>query len=383
MEKSTKTAIYFYTLVVFGLCLVQAVSASVRGEKKTKERQFLSKWSGDSIFKKEIIIGGSWSDEKGEVGGKNSVGFEFLKKFSNEKGDWGSFLIQMRLVRYDRQSTLMNQTKMLPAHVDGTHNWELEFHDIYFKYSGPFKGKFNIRVGHFDVPFGLEQNVDTHSSLIQIMSMRNVGFKKDWGIAVGGQLPEMDYEFAFTRGTGVEYRERGENYLLSGRVGTPADRNFSIGLSGLYGQVIDSMGVMRGKRMGMPSTWFGSRTKPKQDIIKRSRVGLDCIYLSGPYTFKGELSYGKDENQSVINTILELDYLFPDMDGRLEAIVQIQNSHQDLTATGSDDDTFLTLGLNYRLSREMTLQTMYRHDFQRIKKTKNDNILGFQLYTYF
>ena len=121
------------------------------------------------------------------------------------------------------------------------------------------------------------------------MSMRNVGFKKDWGIAVGGQLPEMDYEFAFTRGTGVEYRERGENYLVSGRVGTPADRNFSIGLSGLYGQVIDSMGVMRGKRMGMPSTWFGSRTKPEQDIIKRSRIGLDCIYLSGPYTFKGEL----------------------------------------------------------------------------------------------
>ncbi len=71
------------------------------------------------------------------------------------------------------------------------------------------------------------------------------------------------------------------------------------------------------------------------------------------------------------------------MDGRLEAIAQIQNAHQDVSAPGSDDDTFLTFGLNYRLSREMTLQGMYRHDLQRIKNTENDNVVALQLYTYF
>ena len=70
---------------------------------------------------------------------------------------------------------------MTPAHIDGMYDWELEFHDAYFKYSGPFKGRLNFRIGHFDVPFGLEQNVDTHSTLVQLMPMRNIGFKKDWG----------------------------------------------------------------------------------------------------------------------------------------------------------------------------------------------------------
>jgi len=374
------------TLGILGFHAVEAVESSTRSEREAGGGELFSTWSGDSIFKKEIIIGGSWSDERGEIGGKHSVGFEFLKKFSNAKGDWASLLIQTRLARYDRQSMLINTMRMEPAHVDGTHDWEFEFHDAYFMYSGPFKGRFNVRLGHFDVPFGLEQNIDTHSTLVQIMSMRNVGFKKDWGLSVGGHLPETDYEFAFTRGTGVEYRERGENYLVSGRIGTPSDRNFCIGLSGLYGDVIDSMGVMRGntmEMMGMPSTWFGRTTKPADDIIERSRVGLDCMNLLGPYTLKGEVSYGEDENQEIINSIFEIDYLFPDMDGRLEAIAQIQNAHQDIAAPGSHDDTFLTFGLNYRLSREMTLQSMYRHDLQRIKNTENDNVVALQLYMYF
>ncbi len=84
MGKLTKTTIYFCTLIVFSFYPVQVVSASVQGEKKTEEKQVLSRWSEDSIFKKEIIIGGSWSDEKGEVAGRNSVGVEMLKKFSKE-----------------------------------------------------------------------------------------------------------------------------------------------------------------------------------------------------------------------------------------------------------------------------------------------------------
>lgn len=355
-------------------------------EIEKKKDIFFSKFKENLIFKKEIILGGSRSDEKSEVSGKNSIGFEILKKFSGKKGDWGSALIQMRFVRYDHEYMLMNTTKMTPAHVDGMHDWELEFHDAYFKYSGPFKGKLDYRIGHFDVPYGLEQNVDTHSTLVQLISMRNIGFKKDWGISVGGQLPEMDYEFAFTRGSGVEYRNRGENYLLSGRVGTPADENFSIGLSGLYGEPIDAMGTMRGKKMGMmsnPNTWFGSAAKPVDDIIRRWRVGLDSIYLYGPFTFKGEVSYGKDVNQEVINGLFEADYLFPGMEGRLEAVVQLQSTYQDITASGGDNDTFLTLGLNYKISNEVTLQATYRHDFQRLKNTENEDIIALQLYCYF
>ena len=105
--------------------------------------------------------------------------------------------------------------------------------------------------------------------------------------------------------------------------------------------------------------------------------------MLGLYTLKGEVSYGKDENQKIINGIFEIDYLFPDMDGRLEALAQIQNAHQDITAPGSDDDTLLTFGLNYRLFREMTLQGMYNHDLQRIKNIENSRGVALRLYMYF
>ncbi|HDZ77201.1 MAG TPA: hypothetical protein ENH41_03865 [Candidatus Omnitrophica bacterium] len=367
-------------LTISTFCFVQA---EAKESFKKNEDNFFSKFMENSILKKEVILGTSWSDEKSEVSLKNSLGFEVLKKFSGKTGDWASALIQMRFVRYDHEYMLMNTTKMTPAHVDGMHTFELEFHDAYFKYSGRFKGRLNFRIGHFDVPYGLEQNVDTHTTLMQLTAMRNVGFKKDWGFSIGGQLPKMDYEFSFTRGSGAEYRDRGENYLFSGRLGTPADENFSIGLSGLYGEVIDEMGVMRGMKTGAPNIWFDNTTKPGDDIIKCWRIGLDSIYLYGPFTFKEEVSYGEDVNQGVINGVLEIDYLFPGMDERLEAVFQVQSAYQDITASGGDNDTFMLLGLNYRISKEVTIQSTYRHDLQRLKNTENEDIVAMQVYCYF
>ena len=379
-----KIAICLWTTIVFTFCFADVREVAEAFEEN--RGNFFLKFKENLIFKKEIVLGGSWSDEKSELAGKNSIGFEALKKMSGKRGEWGSALIQVRFVRYDNYYMLMNKNKMTPAHVDGMYDWELEFHDAYFKYSGHFKGKLNFRIGHFDVPFGLEQNVDTHSALVQLMPMRNIGFKKDWGISIGGLLPNSDYEFAFTRGSGVEYIDQRENYLLSGRVGTPADENFSIGISGLYGKVIDAMGIMRGKKMGMmgqPQTWFGSTTKPVDDIIRRWRIGVDSIYLYGPFTFKGEASYGEDVNQKVINGVFETDYLFPGMEDRLEAAVQVQGAYQDITASGGDNDTFMLLGVNYKISKELTIQSTYRHDFQRLKNTENEDIIALQLYCYF
>lgn len=370
-------------VTTFSFCFTQV---KAEGTVEKEEHVFFSKLRENLLFRKEVILGGSWSDERNQITGRNSIGFEVLKKFSDKKGDWGNALIQMRLVRYDNQFILMNNNKVPPNHVDDTHDWELEFHDAYFKYSGRFKGRLNFRIGHYDVPYGLEQNVDTHSTLIQLITVRNIGFKKDWGVSIGGQLPEIDYEFAFTRGSGIEYIDRGENFLLSGRVGTPADENFSFGISGLYGKPKDSMGVMRGKKLGVtgkPNTWFGSTAIPEDDIIRRWRIGLDSIYLYGPFTFKGELSYGEDVNQDVINGVLEIDYFFPGMDERLEMILQVQSAYQDINTSGGDNDTFSTLGLNYKISNAVTLQFTYRHDFQRLKDTKDDDIIAMQIYCYF
>lgn len=336
--------------------LLLSAPAAKADDSNTNNENSSAGFFDNAIIKREIIFGATWSDEKNKITDMQSIGLEVLKRFSDKKGDWASLFVQF--------------------HVDTAAHWDYELHDAYFKYTGPYRGRFFLKVGHFDVPFGLETNVDTHMTLVQLMSMRNVGFKRDWGISAGGQLDDLDYEFALTRGMGKEYNERGENYLISGRIGTPADENFSIGLSALYGQVIDPMAVMRASKMGAPTTWFGRTEKPGDDIVRRHRVGADFIALSGPYTFKGEISYGKDINLEVINSILEVDYLFPDTDGRLEGIAQIQKAYQEITASGSNNDIFMTLGLNYRLSHEITLRTIYKHDFQHLKDTENDDVIA-------
>jgi len=346
------------------------------------------------VFKKEVLLSGNWSDVRKEPGGKQSIGFEALKIFSGERGDWGKVLCQFRLVRYDNAYMLMSDMKMPLMHLNEFSTWAPEFHDAYFEYSGKFKGRFNLRLGHFDVPFGLEENEDTHTSLVQLMSMHNIGFKKDWGFSILGKLTKLDYNIALTMGSGIYPINRNRNFLLSGRVGTPADENIIIGISGIYGNPIDQMGVMRGMKMEMmmgmgngmgmtdtmmKTTWFGDDTKPKDNIINRWRMGVDITRLIGPFALKGEVSYGADVNQEVLNGLIQVDY---NVTSKLLAITQFQYAYQDISDDGSKKDDSILFGINYKLSSYITLMTSFRHDIERLKYTRNENTIWVQLYFY-
>ena len=67
----------------------------------------------------------------------------------------------------------------------------------------------------------------------------------------------------------------------------------------------------------------------------------------------------------------------------METLLQVQNAYQDIDTSGGDNDTFLILGSNYKISHAVTLQFTYRHDFQRLKNTENEDIIAMQLYCYF
>jgi len=371
-------------LLVFTITTFWFIQAEAREDVEKNKNNFFSKFKENLIVKKEIILESAWSDQKSDLSNKNSLGFEALKRFSSKKRDWASALVQLRFVQYAHEYMLMNTTPMSPSHVEGIYDGKIELHDAYFKYSGPFKGRLNFRIGHFDVPFGLEENTDTHSTLVQLISTRNIGFKKDWGLSILGEFSEFDYNFSITRGSGIEFIDKGDNFLLSGRIGTPSTENFVIGISALYGEVRDSMGIMRGMHMtNMTNYYFNDTTRPGDDIVRRYRVGLDGTFIYGPYTFKSEASFGEDVDQSVINGLVEIDYLFAGMDDKLEAVAQVQSAYQDIPAAGGDNDTFLTLGLNYMISYAVNLQASFRHDLQRLKNTENENIVGLRLYCYF
>jgi len=337
--------------------------------------------SGSSFFYKELVFSPEYQCDKGEakfrdVDASSTLGgFEYFRIFSGDYGDWLTTDLQVRLLMGPRKRFLRNAYANFNLNFDYDQDklehiltsqmmFSYEIHNAYanFKLNS---GRSNIKVGHFDVPFGLEPLIDTHPTLLQTQAMKNIGFKKDWGISVNGSLPSFDYELSYTLGCGGNtkiWRKDG-SYLLSGRIGTPTSKNIQYGLSLLHGEVLPAL----------YDDYLFQRT------ITRKRIGLDSQLLYRSYTFKGELAYGKDRDRDVLSTLLEMDYILPHhQKWQLES--QIKAFINDLSKSKTDDTT-MTLGVSYQLSNSITLRTNYIHDFN-LRLGNEEDILAFQLYYY-
>jgi len=339
--------------------------------------------SPESFFYKELVFSPEYLFDGNnlrfrDVNPATSVGFEYFRVFSGEYGDRVATDLQVRFpIMGHRKKLFRNAGANFNLNTDFDQNkmddvltteWRLlyEIHNAYanFKLND---GRSNIKIGHFDVPFGLEPLIDTHSTLLQTQTSKNIGFKQDWGLSVNGALPSFDYEVAATLGTGgVEKISREDgSYLLSGRIGAPSSENFQYGFSLLYGRVFPSV--------------YGTSDYLFEKALLMRRLGLDGQYLYRSYVFKGEIAYGKDEDRHVLSSLFEVDYTLPKYQKwQLEA--QIKSFINDLEKSGSDD-TIMTLGVSCKVTKEVTLRANYIHDFN-LRLGGEEDILGFQLYYY-
>jgi len=345
------------------------------------------------IFKKEIVVGGRYSRLEREFSGANrmnanSIGFDLMKRFTSDTGDWATVHLQLRM------AYRWNQWRPEPW-TEGEDDWELEWHEATLRLTRWFRGRMNFKLGHFDVPFGLEPVVDTHGSLIQLQSMRNVGFKKDWGLSLYGQLPSFDYEASLTAGSGMELTHASGSYLTSARVGTPTG-NFSIGFSGLYGKVKEPAGQlgeeMAAERGAAPAPGSSIRTGktlvaevvPDQEkVMTRWRAGLDVRYLYGPLTLKSEVASGRDGGRDIRNALVELDFIL--VPNRMDLITQVHFTQEDaatrLTGSSLIRRTLGVLGLRYRATSAITLSAALERDLHSHGGPEEDSI-AVQLYVY-
>ena len=72
--------------------------------------------------------------------------------FSDDEGDIGTLLLQLYVVRRDNQYSRFFRMNNDDAFV-------IELHDFYFNLTRFGRGRRNLKIGHFDVPFGLEPMV--------------------------------------------------------------------------------------------------------------------------------------------------------------------------------------------------------------------------------
>lgn len=115
--------------------------------------------------------------EQGDYSRIESVGIDIHKVFSaSDGGDLGTLVLQGYF-------TKLNSVKKHPSFFDDENDSKFICRICNFNMTIMDRGKLNLRIGHAEIPFGLEYNQDSNGTLRQYSNGRDLGNKLDWGVA--------------------------------------------------------------------------------------------------------------------------------------------------------------------------------------------------------
>lgn len=280
-----------------------------------------------------------------------SVGMELFQKLSNEYGDFLTRNIQARFT-YD-----INEP---PADA-----WRIEIHNAWLEFTLGLGKK--LRIGHFKPFVGLESVEDTHGTLVQTLAKQSIGFKHDWGVGYRGLFGPFDYHVAAGLGNGMSIHPYRGTYLVSGRLSYQINSTIQCGLSGMYGNVIQSMGMA---------------TVPAPKIIAtvmKSRGGYDVRFNNGAWTVKNESVIGKNDETWVGGMLVQGEYVPPDYQN-IKAIVQSSIWSDDIY-NRNKSSMALTAGIDYTPMQYVTFRTLWTSRYQPFDEYK-DMAVAMQLYYF-
>ena len=310
----------------------------------------------EDFYKEAMIIGG-YSDKDQWVGKKdmmlkNSVGFEYYKKFSDEYGDFLTLDLQVRAA-YDSDENRSDA-------------FGIEIHNAWLEYKLGL-GE-SLRAGHFDPAFGLEPVLDTHGTLLQTLASKNIGFKKDWGVGYKGLLGSFDYQLAAQLGSGMGIRRKDGSYLLTARISTPQTQDTQVGVSFLYGQTLES-----------EQSWtIPTPDLVSDDSIRKKRIGVDFQFPLGLFDFKAEAAAGDNDGTAVAGAMAEIGYTVPE-DQNLRLKMQTLYWSDDWE-TKDDRDLTLSPVIEYKISSSTTVRLGYFHDIY--SGSDEDRLVILQFYHF-
>jgi hypothetical protein len=334
--------------------------------------------TGSSFFMREFLILYENDSEKGSSA-TGSVGFEYYRLFSTDTRDIGELNIQMRL---------MGEKLLSGQHGTAGHNAGkamVDWHNFYYTALNPLGGfgNFNVGVGNAAIPFGLEPEVDTHSSLLQLSGPANFGMKKDWGVNFFGSLGDyMEYSTSLTRGSGKHYSSDGNPLMGWGRIST----------SGKFNRENDSeLGVSFAAGTRSPHTSHflimgRGMLHPEDTSITTTRVGLDYKLWKNPYVLTLEGSVGRDNMYNVRNILAQLDYVDPG--DKWQTSLQYRDFVWDNSDRMSPNfrERALTLGFDWFFRNTPTNRNILSLNFTRFFSRINAhpaNQIMLQYYLYF
>ena len=287
----------------------------------------------------------SHNTEQNHTSFMHSIGLDIHKVFSNNTSDIGTLILQPYIVK-------LNNVKDPSFIFDDGDDTQLTWRIANFNYTAINQGKFNIRLGHFELPYGLEYQIDTNGTLRQLTSSDR-GIKTDWGFSLNGIMPRFEYEVALTRGSGNEITSRYDPHIFSGRVGTPTINNFVTGFSWFTGDVLNGNGV-----------------------TNRKKLGFDASYYYYQWQFMAESSIGETDDNRTLNGFVEALWRSPRES--LSTYVQVGYQSTDLDE-GSNSTSYMVAGIQWLSSNCFDISAQYKHNLKDDVSIDNDPILSVQI----
>lgn len=302
----------------------------------------------------EVVAKGNYAADydSGNLGFLYSTGIDARKVFVGERSNIATANVQLDVWCTDNQ--------IMPAPIfEKDHDCEGVARNLSLNFHVSGDGRFNVMVGHTELPFGLEVPVTTSKSLRSLLTPRDLALKVDWGVGVNGTVSGISYATLLSRGSGLEYRDRNSPWAFSGRVGTAFNRqrllpNAGFGLSFFKGDVLLGNG----------------------NLSPRKRIALDCSAYLGRFGLLGQLSAGETGSNDAWNGLAELNW--SNVDESRIGYVQIKAFNEERERKWHRDIK-LTLGWRFGYVEGFTWGLQYSRQFRSFASDDDQDFLEFQL----
>lgn len=239
------------------------------------------------------------------------------------------------------------------AQADLDNNFQdIRPYQVYLQYKGPL-GKWNVRAGHYLLPFGLLAQYDTERLVLQGLERTGLGIRKDTGLEVFGHVGRWDYAVSTTAGlSDVRFIDRRANPLITARLAYVRD-DWQVGFSTLIGRVLLD-----------PEFEIGS------GVVRERRLGLDATKSFGRLTMRAEALGGTNDSHAVGGGILLADYA-------ISPKLELNTRHAYWYKDGGAQ--FAGLGLSYQIWKRLYGRLADNYQFGKTHK----NAIAVQLYYEF
>jgi len=235
-----------------------------------------------------------------------------------------------------------------------------------------------IKVGQFQIPFGLLAVYDPHLQLTQPLYSESLGIRNDYGIAISGRFYSiLNYDLSVTRGVGPSVIGQVDptevvNFRL-GRTFHPGTSTINFGGSMLAGRLPDT--TIDAKHPFAVLLPPSGRVRADQGYINKSRIAADATLLNKRVTARGEAVVGADNDNRVLGYYVSGEYM---VNSKVGAIVARSYWRYPVSDSFTSSDQ---LGVTYAMSPNLTWRGLYEglHDRPKDMQTTASNRFTVQL----